>query len=213
MYFFTSDEHFGHKKILLPEYCDRRARMAVLNVEEMNEVLIANHNERVTPQDVTVHAGDFCWHKKFNQQGDKISSKSSRTDSVEKLVKRLNGSHIFIRGSHDAWLPSSAKYMWRKMVDLPLTKEQVYKNAYLFPYCDMRQFIVVCHYAMRRWERSHYGSWQLYGHSHGRLEPIGLQHDIGVDANNFYPVSLVDLVEIMKHKTQHTKNGHTPGEL
>ncbi|KKL16922.1 hypothetical protein LCGC14_2490690, partial [marine sediment metagenome] len=66
------------------------------------------------------------------------------------------------------------------------------------------QFIVVCHYAMRRWERSHYGSWQLYGHSHGRLEPIGLQHDVGVDNNNFYPVSLIELVEIMKHRTQHT---------
>lgn len=202
MYFFTSDEHFGHEKILHEDYSDRMARMAVLNVNEMNEVLIANHNERVTAQDVTVHAGDFCWYKKFANQGM----------FAEKLVKRLNGTHIFIRGSHDAWLPSSAKYMWRKMVDVPLTKEQVYANrrADPFPYCDMRQFIVVCHYAMRRWERSHYGSWQLHGHSHGRLESIGLQHDVGVDNNNFCPVSLVDLIKIMKHKTQHTENGHTP---
>lgn len=183
MYFFVADEHYGHEKILSPEYCDRRARMAVLNVDEMNEVLIANHNERVTQQDVTVHAGDFCWYKKLD---------------VHKLVKRLNGTHIFIRGSHDAWLPSSAKYMWRKMIAIP---HPMLADDGLWAF---RQFIVVCHYAMRRWERSHYGSWQLYGHSHGRLEPIGLQHDVGVDNNNFYPVSLIELVEIMKHRTQHT---------
>jgi calcineurin-like phosphoesterase family protein len=49
----------------------------------------------------------------------------------------------------------------------------------------------------------HYGhaniinSWQLYGHSHGKLAPIGKQWDIGVDNNNFYPVSFNKICEIM----------------
>jgi calcineurin-like phosphoesterase family protein len=49
----------------------------------------------------------------------------------------------------------------------------------------------------------HYGhtsiinSWQLYGHSHGKLPPIGKQWDIGVDNNNFYPVSFNKICEIM----------------
>jgi calcineurin-like phosphoesterase family protein len=51
---------------------------------------------------------------------------------------------------------------------------------------------------MRTWARSHYNSWQLYGHSHGKLEPIGKQWDIGVDNNNYYPVSFDQITEIMK---------------
>ncbi len=31
------------------------------------------------------------------------------------------------------------------------------------------QPIVICHYAMRVWNRSHHGAWHLYGHSHGNL--------------------------------------------
>ena len=51
--------------------------------------------------------------------------------------------------------------------------------------------IVVCHYAMRVWPRSHYNSWMLYGHSHGKLAPQRKQWDIGIDNNNFYPISLI----------------------
>ncbi len=188
MYYFTADEHFGHEKILTPEYSDRAARMSVANVSEMNEKLISNHNERVTPQDVTIHAGDFCWFKKL----------SEKYMSAEKIIKRLNGTHHFIKGSHDAWLPSSAKYMWRKNLEVQGTID--FGGRLIDMGLPYKQYIVVCHYAMRRWERSHYGAWQLHGHSHGRLESIGLQHDVGVDNNNYYPVSLVDLVEIMKHK-------------
>jgi len=149
MYFFTADEHYDHAKIL--EYCHRPFK----DVEEMNEALIAQHNLVVNPWDITIHAGDFGWFKK---QSD-----------AQKIIKRLYGNHIFIKGSHDRWLPDSAKFMWRKMIE--------------------DQFVVVCHYAMRTWERAHYGSWQLYGHSHGTLPGVGKQMDIGVDCNNFKPLS------------------------
>ena len=39
------------------------------------------------------------------------------------------------------------------------------------PGLDKPQLVVLCHYAMRVWDRSHYGSWHLYGHSHGNLPP------------------------------------------
>ncbi|KKM71029.1 hypothetical protein LCGC14_1434810, partial [marine sediment metagenome] len=50
---------------------------------------------------------------------------------------------------------------------------------------------------MRVWNKSLYKSLQLYGHSHATLKSIGKQHDIGVDNNNFFPVSFEDLVGIM----------------
>ncbi len=53
---------------------------------------------------------------------------------------------------------------------------------------------------MQVWPRSHYGSIQLFGHSHGELEPIGRQYDVGVDNNNFYPVSENQIFAIMNSK-------------
>ena len=160
MYYFAADHHFGHSGILI--HCKRPFD----TVEEMNEELIARHNEVVKPSDVVIYAGDFAW----------VNNK----EQAVKYIKRLNGSPVFLKGSHDGWLPSSAKYIWRKRLDGKL--------------------IVVCHYAMRTWEGSHYGSWNLHGHSHGRLEPIANQLDIGVDCHDFYPYSLDELKVIMTNR-------------
>ncbi len=62
------------------------------------------------------------------------------------------------------------------------------------------QPITLCHYAMRVWHKSHFNSWQLYGHSHGKLNPIGKQYDVGADSNNLSPVSFEMLKSIMKKK-------------
>lgn len=95
-------------------------------------------------------------------------------------VKRLTGQHIFLHGSHDHWLDRPWSDIWEKSID--------------------GQHLVVCHYAMRVWPRSHHGSWQLYGHSHGMLEPIGKQWDIGVDNNEFFPLSFDEIKEIMSKR-------------
>lgn len=161
--FFTADEHYGHKNII--EYSNRPFR----SVDEMDETLIANFNSVVPDNEnsITIHAGDFTLWKK--------------TSGVyKKYVSRLNGNHIFLKGSHDYWLNDNAPRIWERILD--------------------KQYIVVCHYAMRTWARSHYNSWQLYGHSHGKLEPVGKQWDIGVDNNNFMPVSFHELKTIMANR-------------
>lgn len=99
---------------------------------------------------------------------------------VEEYIKQLQGYHIFLKGSHDRWLKESGRWIWEKIID--------------------RQHITVCHYAMRTWSRSHYNSWQLFGHSHGELSPIGKQWDIGVDNNNFQPLSFQQIKSIMKYR-------------
>lgn len=158
MFWFTADEHYGHEKII--DYCKR----PFVNVDVMNEVLVQMHNERVGTNDVTVHFGDFGWFK-------------SAREALE-WSKRLHGNHIFIKGSHDHWMPNTYKHMWRKEIN--------------------GQYIVGCHYALRTWDRAHHGSWNLYGHSHGTLPPIGKQWDVGVDNNQFAPVSFDQLKVIME---------------
>ena len=161
MYFFTADEHYGHANII--EYCNRPFQ----SVQEMDDVLITNHNKIVTANDITVHIGDFCWASK-------------QKDANKQYISKLKGNHIFLAGSHDRWLPRSSRYIWKETIE--------------------GQLIVACHYAMRVWPNSHYNSWQVYGHSHGKLEPQGKQWDVGVDNNNFFPVSFEQLVEIMKSR-------------
>lgn len=157
---FISDEHFGHYNII--KYCNRPFK----SVEEMDETIIKNHNEIVSKNDIVIHAGDFTLEKK---------------EKAWEYVNRLNGTHIFLQGSHDYWLKGDNKHkqIWEKTIE--------------------GQHIVVCHYSMRVWPRSHYGSWQLYGHSHGNLPPLNNQYDIGVDNNNFYPVSFDKLKLLINH--------------
>ena len=94
---------------------------------------------------------------------------------------QLNGKHIYLKGSHDRWMQKGQWHeIWQKTIE--------------------GQFVVVCHYSMCTWHRSHYNSWQLYGHSHGKLAPQGKQHDIGVDTNDFYPYSFDDICVIMQSR-------------
>lgn len=152
-YFFTSDEHLGHTNII--KYCDRPFRDA----EEMDGTLIKNHNELVIDDDTVIHAGDFT-----------LSTKRK----AENYIRRLNGQHIFLRGSHDYW-NEDLPYIWEKNIN--------------------GIYIVVCHYAMRVWPKSHYGSLMFYGHSHGKLPPEKNQWDISVDNNNYKPISFEELVK------------------
>ena len=53
--------------------------------------------------------------------------------------------------------------------------------------------LVLCHYAFRTWNRMGSGVLNLHGHSHGRLKPMTRQHDVGVDAWDFRPVTLAHI--------------------
>lgn len=53
-----------------------------------------------------------------------------------------------------------------------------------------KQDVTFSHYALRTWANSVYGSWNLYGYSHGRLPEFDnvLAFDVGVDVWGFVPV-------------------------
>lgn len=58
--------------------------------------------------------------------------------------------------------------------------------------------LVLCHYPLATWDRSHFGSYHLHGHSHGKHQGSGLSLDVGVDSNQFSPVSIDDVVRRMQ---------------
>lgn len=78
--FITSDQHFGHKRII--ELCDRPFR----DLDEMQETLIRRYNDRVQPGQICVWAGDSFF---------------SRVDAMAYIMSRLNGRKVLVRGNHD----------------------------------------------------------------------------------------------------------------
>jgi len=86
---------------------------------------------------------------------------------------------------------------------------------------------IIRHYPMLSWYQSHAGAWQLFGHWHSnKLQAIsGLeeeiknfiieeniqktklslrQYDVGVDNNNFNPISYNQLKNIIKNQQNET---------
>jgi calcineurin-like phosphoesterase family protein len=80
MIWFTSDTHFGHKRII--ELANRPFK----DVTEMNEMLVHNWNSVVHPDDTVYHLGDVAL--------------GPIRESLE-YIHRLMGRKILITGNHD----------------------------------------------------------------------------------------------------------------
>ena len=162
--YFTSDTHFGHTNII--RYCGRPFETK----EEHDRVLIENWNNKVQPQDVVYHLGDFGF---------------GTPDDLRKIAARLQGKIHFIRGNHDK--PTILDVIGGRFASIK-------DVSIIYPrYDDKKITIFLSHYAHRTWFKSNHGSWHLWGHSHNNLPPHGLSFDVGVDVWNFEPISLEEV--------------------
>ena len=174
--FFTADLHLGHSNII--KYCNR----PFASVEEMDQTIIDRWNARVRPNDVLYCLGDWCLWR---------GSKPIDVIAAEYRERVHCGRIVMLWGNHDKKGRKNEKF--QKLFD------GIYDLLEL-ELCG--QLIVLCHYAMRVWNRSHHGSFHLYGHSHGSLpdDPSSRSLDCGVDCFDFYPVSFDEVVQIMAKK-------------
>jgi len=176
--FFTSDTHYSHENII--KYSNR----PFANADEMNEAMIANWNKTVSKSDIVWHLGDVAFEKDRNK--------------LIGILERLNGEKHLIWGNHERALKSVpwSRY-FHTANDMRVLNVPPDQND------GKAQRIVLCHYAMRVWDQSHYGTWQLYGHSHGTLpdDPNLLACDVGVDCWDYTPVSMAQLNDLMSKKT------------
>jgi calcineurin-like phosphoesterase family protein len=102
MYFFTADQHFGEQNII--DHCYRPWKTS----DDMNAALIMAWNNRVSPQDVVVVAGDFAYGM-------------WKANHVEPILKQLSGSKIFLLVNHDRWMKENKRYIYHKSIE----KQQV----------------------------------------------------------------------------------------
>ena len=175
--FFTSDTHFGHKHIL--EFCHRPFK----SIEEHDKILIDNWNSVIGPDDTVFHLGDFGF-------GGYPFWASIRA--------QLNGHIILVIGNHD-WknLTANSRLLFDECVSqarILIGNREVYLNH--FPY--------LC-FSHQNPKNENY-SIQLFGHVHSgplsdgsdisRLEYcFPTQYDVGVDNNNFKPISWLEVKE------------------
>jgi calcineurin-like phosphoesterase family protein len=188
MIHFTSDTHWGHKNII--QYSNR----PFTSVEDMNEALIKNWNDRVAYNDTVYHLGDFAFMP---------------YDMLKRTARRLNGTKHLILGNHD-------KTIIQSRTDLLDSKTfDSIQNYYELKHEG--EFIVLFHYGQRVWNKSHHGSIMLYGHSHGSLPPFGKSVDVGVDCKEiteeYRPVSFDEVIAYMKKREFVAVDHHGDGDM
>jgi len=187
---FLSDTHFDHANIIRfsrrPQFQEGDVKIndqgkevwvsqdiAERRVRDMNEMLVSNFNELVNPGDEVWHLGDFCMAKRDTQE------------RTEYFARRLNGQLNWVFGNHDHSAARKAEGFQSKSYFHTLRSVGINKAP-----------IILCHYAMRVWDRRQYGAIQLYGHSHGNLPEASnaLSFDVGVDCHDYKPIHLDDVL-------------------
>ena len=178
--FFTSDTHFYHSNII--NFCGRPFK----NVEVMNETLIANWNSVVGPDDIIFHLGDFC-----------LGGSAEWTN----ILNRLNGKIYLIVGNHDIKNLRQGYYSRFEHIAMQMHIEVGKQKIYL-NHCPF-----LCYGGAYR------DTWQLFGHVHTSKQNTGIdaprlhmlfptQYDVGVDNNNFTPVSFEEIKRIIERQVE-----------
>lgn len=173
MIYFISDTHFYHSNII--KYCNRPFK----DVAEMNETMIINWNSIISKEDIVYHLGDFCL---------------SSDDEIKNIFNRLNGKKILIRGNHDR---KSVKFYedigFKVLTHAPIVLDE-YKL--MLSHVPIPDNIIKDGYI------------NLHGHIHNKkISEDYLDNysenkhiNLSVDANDFKPLSLNDILSINKKK-------------
>ena len=173
-FFASSDFHLFHERIL--EYDKRPFK----DLGHMHQTL-QNNFSTLTEADHLFFLGDLAFTK--------------NTDEVIQWLSALQCKIYWIKGNHDYLLIKDKKltnkFVWIKNL------EEIYVNT-----PDGKQLITLCHYAMKVWNKSHRGSWQLFGHSHHSLKDDvnSLSLDVGCNGWGYKPVSFNDIKQKMNLK-------------
>jgi len=186
-YWFTGDWHLGHRRIV--GICKR----PFLNLTDMENSIIANHNSVVADDDVVFNLGDVgfrcsAWH-------------------VSEKLKLFNGKIVIILGNHDKALRQALN---KGMLDKELEEGKIEIIGGKIAYEDStiaiskmltfdNQKIFIGHYGHRTWPSAFRNTYHLYAHSHNNLAPFYRSFDVGVDTNNFFPYSLETIINRMKN--------------
>ncbi len=174
---FTADLHLGHHNII--GYCDR----PFPDVAAMNRALIDNWNETVGVHDTVWVVGDFALGK---------------IAETLPLAGALHGHKMLIAGNHDRCWSGHGRRAgdWTERY-LDAGFAAVTQGSTTLEFDGHR--VLVCHFPYRGDSHDHdrfvhhrpadAGQWLLHGHVHERWAQHGRMINVGVDTNDFRPIS------------------------
>jgi calcineurin-like phosphoesterase family protein len=157
-------------------------------VEEHDNTILGNIFETVKPGDNLYFLGDAFWKKSSREVAEIMTSFKKH---------RLN--LFWIIGNHDklSWTKYSAVKWMGQIRDIT----------------DNKQPITLCHYPMLVYNKSHYSSWNFYGHIHymdatwkklysnSLLEGfLGKSLNVNVELYNYKPLDFEYINSIMEEK-------------
>ena len=187
--YFSSDWHIGHANVI--KYSNRPFK----DCAHMHRVLINNYNACVPPEGICYFLGDMGLCK-----GELIKS----------VMDQLNGTKVLILGNHDKGVDA----MYKLGFDVVMygATLQICKQRVTLTHCPLMGVYRENTEGMRggavgenwhgesrqgraRFTTHDNGQFHLHGHIHspnsGKSKKIlGKQYDVGVDANNYRPVSI-----------------------
>ena len=175
--FFTSDTHFGQERALT------LSLRPFKDVEEMDWTMVERWNKYVRPNSIVYHLGDFGNYE---------------------MLKYLNGKVILIRGNHD-------KEEKEKLLEYGFSDVTDSTITFMYPKTDIEddfdgaKLILghepkTCLEVLKSEDKEY--TYALFGHIHGKQKVKKFGIDVGVDANNFYPMRATKEVRFLINALQ-----------
>lgn len=173
--YFGSDFHFFHENVIK---FDKRP---FKSVQEMNDIIIKNCLKLFKPDDEFYFDGDWA-----------LRASKEEMESIFETFRSSGVKMFFIKGNHDH---SDTRKLYAKFGTYLGDRAEIEING---------QRIVIDHYPMEVWNKSHFGSWHLYGHCHHSLpdNPNMLRIDLGINGKsyNYTPIEFNQIAKMMSHK-------------
>lgn len=171
MKFYISDTHFGHKAMI--DWDHRPFK----DVNDMDEQIIRNWNDKVSEEDEVYILGDFTYRS---------------VHDPEWYLEQLAGKKYLVIGNHDKKMLKNSEAMKHfKNVDKIMSITDCGKRLHL------------CHFPMLVWEGKQFGHIHLHGHLHEDKYGVMNSRTIGVNVYNvgcmLYDYTPVSLEEILKN--------------
>lgn len=191
--FFTSDTHYNHSNICraTTNWKDsENLTRDFKSLSQMNDFLVDNINEIVGQNDVLIHLGDWSF---------------GGFDSIKEFRDRIICKNIhLVFGNHD-------HHIRRNKSDI----QSIFTSTHDYLHLDVRRpsiknedtmdkYNVVCmHYPIASWDGLSNGVIHLHGHVHlpkNLRVSEGRALDVGVDGNDLCPISLDEVLRLLKNK-------------
>jgi len=191
--FLVSDTHFGHAGVCRFTTSDGVTKLRPwTDPDEMDEEMVKRWNERVKPTDKVYHLGDVVINRK-----------------ALKIMHRLNGDKVLIRGNHDIFRDEEYREHFRELRAYHVMNGMILSHIPIHEE-SLGRFGVNIHghlHSNRVMKKVHWGNTKNFD------EVIDTRyHCVCVEQTDFAPILFEEVIERIKAEggTIGFKNGNGP---